>query len=86
MVVVSGRERPTQQEFNRLATSLGIANQAVSGLHEIKTSQNSTLTLLLSLIIRLMPPRRTVLEHGADATAQDEHCVGLRNGIYPILT
>ncbi|KAN0125850.1 hypothetical protein V8E52_001057 [Russula decolorans] len=26
--IVSGRERPTQQEFNKLATSLGIANQA----------------------------------------------------------
>jgi hypothetical protein len=75
LVVVSGRERPTQQEFNKLATSLGIANQAVSGLHEIKPLQHSTLTLLLSTMLQLMPPRKTVLERGADVTAKDEHCL-----------
>ena len=41
LIVVSGKERPTQQEFNKLATSLGIASQPVSDLHEIKTVQHS---------------------------------------------
>ena len=86
LVVVSGKVRPTQQEFHKLATSLGIASQPVSGLHEIKTFQDSTLTLLLSPIIHLMPPRRTALERAADVTAQDERHIVLRNGIYPILT
>lgn len=36
LVVVTGKQRPTQQEFNRLATSLGISGQAVSGLYDMK--------------------------------------------------
>ena len=91
LVVVTGKERPTQQEFNKLATSLGIANQpVVSYLHDIEPLQDPTLTLLLSPIVHLMPPRRTVLERGAgvSVTVQNEHCIGRRNGhgIYPILT
>jgi len=43
LVVVSGKARPTQQEFNKLATSLGISQAVVSGLHEINTLKDSTL-------------------------------------------
>ena len=66
LIVVSGRVRPTQQEFNKLAATLGITSQVVSDLHEIRNLQDSTLTLLLS---PLMPPRRAVLERGVDVTA-----------------
>lgn len=83
LVVITGKERPTQQEFNKLAEVLNITDQAVSGLHEI--NQDLTLTLLPSPAIHLIARRRTVLER-TDVTGEDEHCIGLRNGTYPIFT
>ena len=81
-VVVSGKARPTQQEFNKLTTTLGITSQAVRGLRDIKPLQDSTLTLLLSPMIQLIPLRRTVLERGADVTAQDEHALAMVSALF----
>ena len=55
MVVVSGKQRPTQQEFDRLARSLDIKSQAVSGRTQYLDLQAALTFVPSSPMTRLTP-------------------------------
>jgi hypothetical protein len=61
VVVVSGRARPTQQEFDSLARSLDIKSPAVSGRAQHLNLQAALTDVLSSPMTRLTPLLKGVL-------------------------
>lgn len=61
VVVVSGRVRPTQQEFDNLARSLDIRSEAVSGRTQHLSLQAAPIYVPSSPMTRLTPLLKGVL-------------------------